>query len=36
MCKYNKALCDECAIPVKGKGFICSRCAALEDAQEVT
>ena len=34
--KCNKALCDECAIPAKGKGFICSRCAALEAAQEVT
>jgi len=34
--KCKKATCDECAIPARGKGFICSRCAALEAAQEVT
>jgi hypothetical protein len=30
----RKPLCDECAIPERGKAFICSRCAAMKAAQE--
>ena len=31
----QKPLCDECAIPERGKSFICSRCAALKASQDV-